>query len=149
VTRTDDLRRIEQAITRIQRISLGRDAVRRRADRAGVNLGRPAVAVLFALYRHGPQRLSDLARHTQLEAPLISREVRALVEDGYVTRRADPADGRATIVELTEFGRESNMAYRKAVDEIIAETFDGWTAKELAELAASLERVARDFAAYR
>jgi len=148
MSRQQDLRRIEDAIVRIQRISLGREAARRRSERAGVSVGRPAVSILGELHRHGRQRLSDLSRHTGLEAPLVSREVRALVNDGYVTRVADPGDGRAAIVEMTELGATTYLKYRKAVDDIIAETFKGWTVGDLDHLASSLERVAGDFAAY-
>lgn len=148
MSRQQDLRRIEDAIVRIQRISLGREAARRRADRAGVNVGRPAVSILSELHRNGPRRLSDLSRHTGLEAPLVSREVRALVNEGYVTRVADPGDGRAAIVAMTEQGEATYLKYRKAVDDIIAETFKGWAVTELDQLACSLERVAHDFAAY-
>lgn len=148
MSRQQDLRRIEDAIVRIQRISLGREAARRRAERAGVTVGRPAVSILGELRRHGPQRLSDLSRHTGLEAPLVSREVRALVADGYVTREADPGDGRAAIVALTPLGQETHSAYRKATDEIIAATFRAWAREDLDQLAVSLERVAQDFAGY-
>lgn len=148
MSRRDDLRRIEDAIVRIQRISLGREAARRRAERAGVTVGRPAVAILGALRRHGPQRLSELSRHTGLEAPLVSREVRGLVADGYATRSSDPADGRATIIALTDLGESTHRAYRKATDEIIASTFTSWETAELDRLACSLERVARDFASF-
>jgi DNA-binding MarR family transcriptional regulator len=148
MSRQHDLRRIEDAIVRIQRISLGREAARRRSERAGVSVGRPAVSILGELHRNGRQRLSDLSRHTGLEAPLVSREVRALVDDGYVTRVADPGDGRAAIVEMTELGKITYVQYRKAVDDIIAETFKGWAVSELEQLASSLERVAHDFASY-
>jgi DNA-binding MarR family transcriptional regulator len=148
MSRQHDLRRIEDAIVRIQRISLGREAARRRSERAGVSVGRPAVSILGELHRNGPQRLSDLSRHTGLEAPLVSREVRALVDDGYVTRVADPGDGRAAIVAMTEIGAATYLKYRKAVDDIIAETFKGWAVPELEQLASSLERVAHDFASF-
>jgi DNA-binding MarR family transcriptional regulator len=148
MSRQQDLRRIEDAIVRIQRISLGREAARRRSERAGVSVGRPAVSILGELHRNGPQRLSDLSRHTGLEAPLVSREVRALVADGLVTRVADPGDGRAAIVAMTEQGETTYVKYRKAVDDIIAETFRGWGMSELDQLASSLERVARDFASF-
>ena len=147
MSRADDLRRVEQAITRIQQIGTGREAARRRADRAGVNVGRPAVAVLGALNRHGPLRLSSLSRYTGLEAPLISREVRGLVADGLVTREADPGDGRAAIVALTAAGEDAFRSYRKATDEIISETFQAWSGDELDRLVVMLERVASDFAA--
>jgi len=144
VSRRDDLDRVEQALTRIARVSLGRAAARNRSDRSGVHLSRPAVSILACLRTAGPLRLSDLARAADLEAPLISREIRALVEGGYVRRSADPTDGRAGIVDLTPSGRRASEAYRAATDEIVAETFARWSTTDLRALAGHLERVAED-----
>lgn len=137
---------MEQALTRIARISSGRVAARHRSERSGVLLSRPAISILSTLRGSGPVRLSLLARLTDLEAPLISREIRDLVDEGYVRRSADPTDGRAGIVELTPKGRRAHQAYREATDEIIAETFSGWSAADLRDLRVHLERVAADFA---
>ena len=146
VSRIEDLRRIEHALIRIARVSNGRVAARHRSERAGVMLSRPAITILSALRESGPVRLSLLARLTDLEAPLISREVRSLTECGHLRRVADPTDGRATIVELTAEGRAAYQAYREATDAIIAETFTGWSADDLSTLRSLLERVASDFA---
>ena len=146
MSRLDDLRRVEEAITRIGRISMGREAARIRAERAGLSLSRPAIAILSALHKAGPVRLSSLARLADLEAPLISREIRDLAEGGYVWRRADPTDGRAGIVELTAQGEVAYQAYRGATDEIIAQTFAEWNGNDLRSLRDQLERVADDFA---
>ncbi len=146
MARRDDLHRVEQAITRLGRIGNGRVAARYRAERAGVQLSRPAIAVLAVLHEGGSLRLSEIARRTALEAPLVSREVRKLVDRGEVVRRADDTDGRAGIVALTSSGASSYRAYRRATDEIVAETFTSWSATELHSLAATLERVAADFA---
>jgi DNA-binding MarR family transcriptional regulator len=146
VSRLDDLRRVEQAISRITRISSGRVAARHRSERSGVMLSRPAITILSNLRSSGPVRLSLLARLTDLEAPLISREIRELVEAGYVRRTADPTDGRAGIVDLTPKGRRAYQAYRDATDEIIAETFETWSASDLHELRNLLDRVVEDFA---
>ena len=124
VSRLDDLRGVELAINRIARISNGRVAARHRSERSGVMLSRPAITILATLRGSGPVRLSLLARLTDLEAPLISREIRELAEGGYVRRTADPTDGRAGIVDLTAKGRRAYQAYRDATDEIIAETFE-------------------------
>ena len=145
MTRLEDLRRVEQALTRIARISTGRVAARNRSERSGVMLSRPAISILSTLRTSGPVRLSLLARLTDLEAPLISREIRELVNEGYVRRTADPTDGRAGIVDLTAKGRRASQAYREATDEIIAETFSAWSAADLRDLRVQLERVARDF----
>lgn len=137
---------MEQALNRISRISTGRVAARYRSERSGVMLSRPALTILSTLRGSGPVRLSLLARLTDLEAPLISREIRDLVENGYVRRSADPTDGRAGIVELTAKGRRAHQAYRDATDAIITETFSDWTGPDLHELRVLLDRVAEAFA---
>jgi DNA-binding MarR family transcriptional regulator len=145
MTRRDDLSRVDRALTRIARIALGRQAARYRSERSGVFLSRPAIGILACLRVHGPMRLSDLARDADLEPPLVSREVRGLVDGGYVRRRGHPTDGRVGIVELTELGRESSETYRATADAITAEVFIGWSAGDIKTLAAQLERVAAEF----
>ncbi len=147
VSRVDDLRKLDQALTRINRISTGRVAARTRSDRSGVMLSRPAISILGALHSSGPVRLSSLARLTGLEAPLISREVKELSDGGYVQRSSDPTDGRAGIVELSPRGIETWSRYRRAADDINAETFSQWSSEDLRALRVFLERVARDIAA--
>jgi DNA-binding MarR family transcriptional regulator len=146
MSRLEDLRRVEDAISRISRISLGREAARIRAERAGLSLSRPAINIIATLRRSGPVRLSSLARLADLEAPLISREIRDLVDGGFVRRTADPTDGRAGIVQLTAKGERAYLAYREAVDAIVADTFVDWTAADLRTLRTNLERMAADFA---
>ena len=124
---------------------MGREAARIRAARSGVHLSRPSVSILSTLRVSGPVRLRELAHRTDLEAPLISREVRDLIAAGLVRRTSDPTDGRAGIVELTPKGRRASEAYRSATDDIISETFSSWSAAELRVLAEQLERVVSDF----
>ncbi len=144
MARLDDLQRVERAIVRIARIGGGRSAARNRAERSGVFLSRPAISIISSLYASGPVRLSHLSDLTDLEAPLISREVARLCGDGYVKRASDPTDGRATIVALTPKGRRAYTAYREATDDIVIEAFAGWKAGELRTLADYLERVVAD-----
>ena len=145
MSRRDDLSRVDRALTRIAKISLGRQAARYRSERSGVFLSRPAISILACLRVHGAMRLSDLARHSDLEPPLVSREVRNLVDDGYVRRTAHPTDGRVGIVELTALGRQTSETYRATADAITAEVFSAWSADDIKRLAAQLERVANEF----
>ena len=126
-------------------MATGREGARLRAERSGVVLSQPALAILAALRSAGAVRLSELSRLTGLEPALISREVRGLTASGYVHRRADPSDGRAGIVVLTPKGRRASEAYRAAADEIMAEMLTSWSAADLHGLAAHLERVVHDF----
>jgi DNA-binding MarR family transcriptional regulator len=145
MTRRDDLRRVDHALARIARIATGREGARLRSERSGVYLSQPAVTILAALRSAGAVRHSELARLTGLEAPLISREVAELIASRHVRRSADPTDGRAGIVGLTPKGRRASEAYRTAADDIMAEVLSSWSAVELHELAAHLERLVRDF----
>ena len=145
MARRDSLRRVEQGLIRISRIGNGREAARIRAQRSGVLLSRPSISVLLALHAGGPVRLSVLSKRTDLEAPLISREVRDLAAAGLAKRTADPTDGRAAIVSLTAKGRRTIERYLAGADAIFDETFSTWSASDLAVLADLLERVAADF----
>lgn len=139
------MRRAELALTRISRIGNGREAARRRAERSGVHLSRPSISILLALHSVGPQRYGELARLTDLEPPLVSREVRELAEAKLVKRTPDPSDGRAAIVTLTAKGRKAVERHLAAADEIFDETFKSWSAADIKLLANLLERVVDDF----
>jgi DNA-binding MarR family transcriptional regulator len=145
MARRDSLRRVEQSLISISRIGNGREAARIRSERSGVHISRPSVSVLMALRTGGPVRLSQLSRRTDLEAPLISREVRDLAAAGLVERAADPTDGRAAIVALTATGLRTIETYLAGADEIFDETFRAWSAADLKTLADLLDRVAADF----
>jgi DNA-binding MarR family transcriptional regulator len=147
MTRRDDLRRVDQALARIARMATGREGARLRSERSGVHLSQPALTILAALRTAGAVRLSELARLTGLEAPLVSREVGELGGSRHVRRKPDPTDGRAGIVALTPKGRRASETYRVAADEIMAEVLSSWSAADLHDLASHHERLVRDFAA--
>jgi DNA-binding MarR family transcriptional regulator len=60
--------------------------------------------VLFALAA-GPQRISDLAGCAHADVSTVSRQVTHLVHHGLLAKVADPDDGRAHRVSLTDDGR--------------------------------------------
>lgn len=63
--------------------------------------------VLYTLSKcESPQRIRDLGEHVLLSQPALSRLVDRLVERGLVGRCADPADGRAALISLTNAGRD-------------------------------------------
>lgn len=64
--------------------------------------------VLFNLSRYPDRRarLRDLNRRLLLTQPSVSRLVDRLTARGLVTKQTDPADGRGTIVTLTDAGFE-------------------------------------------
>jgi DNA-binding MarR family transcriptional regulator len=69
---------------------------------------------LRVLERHGAMRLSQLSDHLQIAARSATEVVDALQAQGLVTRRPDPGDRRATLVEVTEHGVSVLDAIRAA-----------------------------------
>jgi DNA-binding MarR family transcriptional regulator len=61
---------------------------------------------IFGNIRAGGIRLTELAERAQLSLAATSELVNDLAELGYLTRRPDPADGRAKLIELTDRGRD-------------------------------------------
>ena len=149
MARHEDLRGIELSLRRISSIGRSRDAGRLRAEVAGVNLTNQAAGILSALTAEGPMRSSALADAVDADAPIVSRELRSLRADGYVTVEVDPSDGRARVVSLTDLGRDVYRRFRAATDAITAAAFDDWDDYDLVVLRGLLDRVVRDFASAR
>ena len=61
---------------------------------------------LRTLALEGPLRSGALAELIQSDPSTVSRQVAAVVKDGLVERRADPDDGRASLLVLTAKGTE-------------------------------------------
>nr|MDT0524894.1 MarR family transcriptional regulator [Streptomyces sp. DSM 41633] len=59
---------------------------------------------IFGNIRIGGIRLTELAHRAQLSLAATSELVNDLTELGYLTRRPDPADGRAKLIDLTARG---------------------------------------------
>ncbi|QAY59181.1 MarR family transcriptional regulator [Microbacterium protaetiae] len=73
-----------------------------------------AASTLYTLVHSGPSRLTALAEAEHVTQPAMTQVVTRLEHAGLVARAADPHDGRAVIVEVTEAGRELNGARRRA-----------------------------------
>jgi DNA-binding MarR family transcriptional regulator len=70
-------------------------------------------ATLSTLERSGPCRLTALAVSEGVTQPAMTQLVGRLEESGLAIRSADPADGRAVHVQITDAGREL-VARRRA-----------------------------------
>jgi DNA-binding MarR family transcriptional regulator len=101
------------------------------------------LSVLHTLSRNGPLRLTDLTATEQLKQPAITSLVARLEQDGLVSRRSDPRDGRAVLLSLTREGREvvrSRHADRMAK---LSRLVDGLNDQERDMLAGSARVLAR------
>lgn len=70
------------------------------------------VAVLGVLDRDGAMTTSDLATDQRVRPQSMARAVGLLLEQGLLTRRAHPTDGRKSLLDLSEAGRAALEAER-------------------------------------
>ena len=102
--RTPDRLAIGQLLVRLLR-EFRDDLAAPRAD-AGYGDVRETHFQIFGNIRMGGIRLTELADRAQLSLAATSELVNDLADMGYLTRRPDPADGRAKLIDLTKRGRD-------------------------------------------
>jgi DNA-binding MarR family transcriptional regulator len=88
------------------RIAVNRLAYALRRPGTAYGLTPSRYTALATLAKHGAMRAGDLADAMAIARPTLSRLLDTLGEDGWVVREPDPADRRASVVELSEQGHE-------------------------------------------
>ncbi|QNP65273.1 MarR family winged helix-turn-helix transcriptional regulator [Streptomyces genisteinicus] len=100
-----------------------------------------AYGLLVRLEEAGAQRGTELAAYIGVGKATMSRQLRALEEVGLVTREPDPADGRASLVRLTDEGVARFRHVRDARRARYVSKLAGWDRGEVAELARLLRQL--------
>lgn len=96
---------------------------------------------------HDAMRVSDLATRLGLDASTVSRQIKHLEDKGMVERTPDPADGRASLVQISSAGQASMQAAFRRRYERIKTALEPWTDADRDRLQALLTRLAADLAA--
>ena len=118
------------------RLSVVRLNRRLRSQRTDETVSLTQISAMATLYRCGPMTPSELAASERVRPPSMTRVIAALEEDGMVSRRDHPTDGRQSIIELSTSGAALLAA------EVTAK--ERWLNKRLAELTdAERETLAR------
>ena len=112
-------------------------AVRRR-------VGQPAgIRILVLLDESGPLGVTALADADRSSQPTVSGAIRQLEQEGWVAKKADPADRRRALVELTPKGRQRLLDARRDNGRAVAERLArrGHTADDVARAVGILRDV--------
>lgn len=99
-----------------------------------------AHVLLKCLHDEGPIRASAVADSLHSDPSTVSRQVAALVKDGLLERRADPDDGRASLLVLTAKADDVLADHDTIRLAYFARMLAGWSEQELAQFAAMLAR---------
>ncbi|WP_067816523.1 MarR family winged helix-turn-helix transcriptional regulator [Nocardia inohanensis] len=91
-------------------------------------------ALLLELARTGPRIQAQLSDALGCEPPSVTLMTRKLEASGHIRRSPAPGDKRASIVELTDSGRELVDQVKRVWRELAQETVTGLPAATVAEL---------------
>lgn len=138
VSRTETVRLLEHEVgVLIRRV---RRVIHERARAVHPDLLPASYLMLGHLAEVGPVRSSVLAETFGVDKGAISRQVQNLVDLALIQRTPDPADGRATLLSVTDEAhtrlRDVAGHRRKLLDERLGD----WTDEDLTGLVASLAR---------
>jgi DNA-binding MarR family transcriptional regulator len=131
---------VAMAMVRLFRMSA---CVQAQLAKAGVD--RSAFVLLATLVTEGPRRLSALAEAVHADASTVSRQITPLVKDGLVERRADPQDGRASVLAATPEGIALLQQQRHQRNVAIAHVLAGWLVEDRQRLVELFERFTTDY----
>lgn len=144
VTNDRDLaERLAAALTALHRQSA---AVASQLAKFGVD--KAGFVLLGNLHAHGPMRAGALAEAVFADPSTISRQVAALVRDGLLERQADPEDGRASLLAVTEAGAAAVEANRSRRTGAIAGMLAHWAPDDRERFVELFERFLADHEQY-
>lgn len=102
------------------------------------------ISLLAKLVKAGPMRASDLADQLCADPSTVSRQVAGLVRSGIIERRADPNDGRASILVPTDAGRQRMDELMQRRGRVFAPLIQHWDEADRATMLRRLSELADD-----
>ena len=109
-----------------------------RRSRSATDVSATALSLLDRLDVGGEHRVTDLAVLEAITQPAATALVNRLETRGWAERSADPSDGRATLVTITDAGRERLHRHREERSRRIADLLARLDAADQAALLAAL-----------
>ncbi len=109
-----------------------------RRSRSATDVSATALSLLDRLETGDDHRVTALAALEGITQPAATGLVNRLAERGWVERTADPSDGRASLVTITEAGRTRLHEHRDERSQRTAERLERLDAADQAALIAAL-----------
>ncbi|MFT3802480.1 MAG: MarR family transcriptional regulator [Burkholderiaceae bacterium] len=83
-------------------------------------LGQARLAIVGHLLRAGPMSVTELAAREGVRLQSLTRPLAELIDDGWILREADAADGRRSVIALTAAGSKAVRSATRAADRSLA-----------------------------
>ncbi|NKY43205.1 MarR family winged helix-turn-helix transcriptional regulator [Nocardia cerradoensis] len=129
------------------RVAVSRLLRQLRAQAEGSDLTKSQSSVLIRLEQGGPATATQLAHAAGMRPQSMAKIVRALEDAGLIAGTPDPADGRKTVLDLTEAARDEFRTGRRAKEDwltrVIEAEFTDAEIRQLADAVGLLDRIGR------
>lgn len=97
--------------------------------------------ILLTISDHEPLPIMDLAKLLARDKAQMTRAVQLLERNALVERKGSKADGRVSLVRLTDAGRDLAESFRDLLADVVSEEFAEIGADEVRRFAATLNAV--------
>ena len=135
---------VTAAIQTLFRLEGSRRLHQQLATAAGVAISQQAYRLLGRVVESGPTSPGQLAAMLDLDPAIVTRLLRQLEEAGLLERRRNRDDGRMTIVEATNAGRDTFDRIRQVIWRHMRRALSGWPEEDVAALGLLLHRLVED-----
>lgn len=140
--------RLERAMAGLQRHGTLQRLHEHLAGEAGVDCERAVYLVLRRVAYEGPMRVTEVARDLGVEPSTASRHLQCLEGKGWITRLADPDDGRVALVAATDDGEEVVRRIEAERRSVFSGALSDWAAADREALFDLTERFYADLSEY-
>lgn len=139
----DAIEHLEQQLSMLWRRS--RSISHRVARDVHPDMEPAAYGLLVVLQKEGAMRLTDLAANIGIGKPSVSRQITLLEQLGLVRKQADPFDGRAQTLTLTEDGSMQLAKTQLARKHAFRNRLNDWSPADIETLAGLLTRLNEEY----
>jgi DNA-binding MarR family transcriptional regulator len=138
---------LARSLDTLVRLAGSRRLHQRQAVAAGMELSQQGFRLLRRVVDRDEVSAGELARLTDIDPAVVTRQLRQLAEAGHVERGADPADRRVSVVRATAQGREAVRRMRGVLSGHMRLALAGWSQDDVGALAGLLGRLVEDLRA--
>ncbi|GAA4032209.1 hypothetical protein GCM10022247_66540 [Allokutzneria multivorans] len=104
------------------------------------------VGVLRVAAERGKVRPGEIAEVLDVLPSSVTRHVQVLAEVGFLVITTDPSDRRASLIEVTEAGREQVRQFVQAGVDVFGAVVADWPGEDVRALTGLLDRLLADWA---
>lgn len=141
----DGITSVASAMRALQRLRSSKRVHAALMQAADADLSQQGMRVLLAI--GDGESVAEISRAAEMDMGAVSRQLRALEDDGLLTRATSPDNGSVVRVHRTSAGRDLARRLTGLRDRHLATALEGWRRDDIDRLSTLLQRLVEDLQA--